>query len=286
MTASLTNISGTDRLVYAAQLAELLGDYRRVIDLMDRGIAADPTDPRLYRLRGHRYISLRRFEEARADFLRAVELIEGKPDEHEFYPEDTIDDIYALVIGDDEQKLPQHAPVDAETNTAYAGMYKSTLQASIWYHLGLSHYLLGDFNAAYEAFTVAAQKAIDTDTDFAALDWRFMCLRRAGRMDDAAALVADVQTDDIVSHEKAYLRRVQMYTGRISADELLAASGEGEAEERAAFATQGYGLANWYLADGDVDKALPILRRVVDEGFEYAFGRIAAERDLATLQRA
>ncbi len=77
----------------------------------------------MYRHRGHRYITLREFDKAIADFNKAVELIEGT------------DDIVE----------PDGAP-------NAAGIPTSTLHTNIWYHLGLAHYLKGDFAAALLAY--------------------------------------------------------------------------------------------------------------------------------------
>ncbi|HSJ62957.1 MAG TPA: tetratricopeptide repeat protein [Gemmatimonadaceae bacterium] len=48
--------------------------YREAIATFTRGIAVAPDDPILYRWRGHRYLSVREFERARADLERGLEL--------------------------------------------------------------------------------------------------------------------------------------------------------------------------------------------------------------------
>ena len=45
--------------------------------------------------------------------------------------------------------------------------------------------------------------------------------------------------------------------------------------------TQGYGVANWYIANGDSTKGNEILDRVLNSGYWAAFGFIAAEADVA-----
>jgi hypothetical protein len=45
-------------------------------------------------------------------------------------------------------------------------------------------------------------------------------------------------------------------------------------------ATQGYGVGNWYLVNGDAPKAKEIYDRVVAGNAWTAFGFIAAEADL------
>lgn len=45
-----------------------------------RGAALYPNDPWIYRHRGHRYISVREFDNATRDLERAAQLVVGKPD--------------------------------------------------------------------------------------------------------------------------------------------------------------------------------------------------------------
>ena len=51
--------------------------------MFSKGIALYPDNPKFYRHRGHRYISIRQFAKAQADFEKAAQLIKGKPDEIE-----------------------------------------------------------------------------------------------------------------------------------------------------------------------------------------------------------
>ena len=80
-----------------------------------RGIAKFPADARFYRHRGHRYVTMRQFDKAIADLTKATQLIAGKPD------------------------APEPSTADP------AVMSSETLHYAIWYHLGLAHYLKGDF---------------------------------------------------------------------------------------------------------------------------------------------
>ena len=57
-----------------------LGDYKKAIKIFSEGIEKFPEDARMYRHRGHRYISLRKLDLAIADLEKAAELIDGKED--------------------------------------------------------------------------------------------------------------------------------------------------------------------------------------------------------------
>ena len=48
-------------------------------------------------------------------------------------------------------------------------------------------------------------------------------------------------------------------------------------------ATQGYGVGNWYLYNGDEDRALEIFERIIEGTSWAAFGYIAAEAEVARM---
>jgi hypothetical protein len=50
-----------------------------------------------------------------------------------------------------------------------------------------------------------------------------------------------------------------------------------------ALATQGYGVGNWYLYNGDEKRAMDIFNKVVEGNYFSAFGFIAAEAELHRL---
>ena len=111
--------SSADAVIWLGRRLAYLGRFNDAIAAYTRGIERHPNEPRLYRHRGHRYITIRKFDLAIADLRRASQLIAGKPDAIE----------------------PDGAP-------NRAGIPRSTLQSNIWYHLGLAQYLTGDFTGA------------------------------------------------------------------------------------------------------------------------------------------
>src|SRR5688500_3654650 len=72
-----------DALIWFGRRLAYLGRYVEAIRTFSDGIQRFPDDPRMYRHRGHRYISVRQLDEAIADFSRAAELMSGRPDEVE-----------------------------------------------------------------------------------------------------------------------------------------------------------------------------------------------------------
>jgi tetratricopeptide (TPR) repeat protein len=210
-----------------------------------------PDDPRFYRHRGHRYIAIRRFDDAIVDLERAARMIEGRPD----------------AVEPDGMPNEKNIPL---TTTGF----------NVWYHLALARYLKGDFEAALAGWRKARDHARGIDDNIVALaDWEYMTLRRLGRTAEAAAVVAPVHAGMTLIENHAYLRRVRMYKGELRPEDLLADGDAGPLD----VATQGYGVGNWDLYNGDEARARATFQRVVDGPYWPAFGHIAAEAELARM---
>ena len=69
-----------DAWIWFGRRTAYLGHFRDAVEIYTRAIERFPDDARFYRHRGHRYISLRRFDDAISDLERAAILIEGRPD--------------------------------------------------------------------------------------------------------------------------------------------------------------------------------------------------------------
>lgn len=242
------NPSDPERIVWLGRRLGYLGRYRDAIDLYTKGIAAHPAYAKLYRHRGHRYISIRKFDNAIADFEKAVTLVKGQPDEIE----------------------PDGAPNKYNKP-------RSTLQDNIWYHLGLAYYLKGDFENALRSYQECMKiSTINDDMLVATADWLYMTYRRLGRTTEAAAVLQPIRQDMDILENDSYHKRLLMYKGLLAPDALLKTEGATDLD----IATQGYGVGNWYLYNGQKEKAREIFERVTKGTSWSAFGYIAAEADL------
>jgi tetratricopeptide (TPR) repeat protein len=222
--------------------------YRDAIDWFTRGIARYPNDARMYRHRGHRYITTRKFDLARADLEKAASLIRGTADQVE----------------------PDGAPNPS-------GIPRSTLHFNVWYHLGLVYYLQGDHAKAREAYLSCMAVSKNDDALVATSDWLWMTLMRLGRTDEAAKVLERISPKMDILENGAYHRRLLMYKGLEKPEALLGAA-DGDATT---LATQGYGVGNYYLVTGDREKARRVFTQVTSGQGWNAFGYIAAEADLA-----
>jgi tetratricopeptide (TPR) repeat protein len=241
-----------DAIIWLGRRTAYLGRYRQAIDIFSRGIEKHPGDARMYRHRGHRYITVRAFDRAVADFSKAAELVAGKPD----------------VIEPDGQPNSRNVPT-------------STLNSNIFYHLGLAHYLLGQFDKAADAYRQCLAFSKNPDMLVATTHWQYMTLRRLNRSSDAQALLAPITSEMDIIENASYHKLLMMYKGASTAESLVGAAAGLDA------ATIGYGVANWHLYHGRRDEAITVLREIVEKnaGQWPAFGYIAAEADLARLQQ-
>jgi tetratricopeptide (TPR) repeat protein len=244
--ADLERDPSAENFVWLGRRLAYLWRYERAIAVFTNGIRAYPDDAALYRHRGHRLITLRRFQPAIADLRQAAALVEGRPDEIE---------------------------LDGAPNAA--NIPRTTLHFNLWYHLGLAYYLNTDFVRAGDAFRRALDVSRNDDAIVAAADWLYMSLRRGGRDSEAAEVLGPIELEMDILENSSYHRRLLMYKGLLEPDSLLGA------EDELDLATQGYGVANWYLYNGDSAAAETLFRRVVDGDYWPAFGYIAAEAELA-----
>jgi tetratricopeptide (TPR) repeat protein len=239
-----------DSLIWMGRRQAYLGHYRTAIETYTNAIALHPDDARLYRHRGHRYLTVRELDDAIADFERAAELTEGRPDEVE----------------------PDGLP-------NALGVPTSTLQFNIWYHLALAHYVQGEFEEAL----VAQRRCLDVsehpDSVVATSYWLYMTLRRLGRDEEAAAVLDEISEDMEIIESSAYLNLLLLFEGERTYEDLVGPSGD---EATLQSTTTAYGLGVWHMLEGRTEQAHQTWERILTGRSQWpAFGYLAAEGELA-----
>lgn len=148
----------------------------------------------------------------------------------------------------------------------------------IWYHLGVLQFLRGEFADAAASFAKAQPIAPDAGELAGSTDWLWMSLSRAGRHDEAKAML-DRRLEKPVTN--AYARRLQLYRGEIGPDAVVTAADTDGVQ----VSTLSFGLGNWYLLRGDKAQARRWFERSMQsaEGWP-AFGFIASEAELKRIQ--
>jgi tetratricopeptide (TPR) repeat protein len=245
------NPKDAEAIIWVGRRYGYLWRFNDAIATFTKGIEMYPDNPKFYRHRGHRYLSIRQFAKAQADFEKAVTLIKGKPDEIE----------------------PDGAP-------NAAGKPRSTLQFNIWYHLALAHYLQGDYAKAYDAWVECMKVSKNDDSIVATSDWQWMSLMRLNRKAEAAKVLAPITPKMDILENTAYHRRLLMYKGLEKPEALL----DTKTPDPTQIATQGYGVANYYFVTGDTARARKVFETIVSGSGWNAFGFIAAEADLQRMK--
>ena len=160
------------------------------------------------------------------------------------------------------------------------GVRLDTTNYDIWYHLGVVHYLRGEFAAAAAAFARARPMAPNDSELAGSTDWLWMSLSRAGRRGEATAALGTLRDSLQVPAGYAYVQRLRLYQGRVRPEELIGPVDTSDIQ----LATLAYGIGNWYLVAGDTVRARTYFRQAVASGGWPAFGFIAAEVELARIR--
>lgn len=237
-------------IIWLGRRTAYLGEYREALSIFTEGIYKHPEDPRMYRHRGHRYITIRMFDRAIQDFESASELMRNMPDQVE----------------------PDGLPNELNQPT-------STLKSNVWYHKGLAHYVKGEYPEAISAYENALNLELTEDMRIATLYWYYMALRRDGQVEKAGTTISDISEEIEVIENDAYLDLLLVFNGVFRADQLMDSS-----ENPLQNATIGYGIGNWHFMNDREERAIEIWQKIYEDGNWPAFGFIAAEAELARLK--
>ena len=239
-----------EALIWMGRRIAYLGRYREAIEIYSDAIDLHPEDARLYRHRGHRYLSVREPEKAIADFARAAELTAGLPDEIE----------------------PDGLPNAMNIPT-------STLQFNIWYHRALAHYVQGDLEAALEAQRRCLEVSVHPDSMVATSYWLYMTLMRLGMEDEALEVLGPISEDMEIIESTGYLNLLMLFKGERTVEDLVGPSGDAATLQST---TTAYGLGVWHMLNGRMADAHQVWERILTGRNQWsAFGYMAAEGELA-----
>jgi tetratricopeptide (TPR) repeat protein len=238
--------NNADNIIWYGRRIAYTGDYRGAIEIFSEGIEKFSDDARMYRHRGHRYISIRQFDRAIEDLERAATLIDGTENETE----------------------PDGAP-----NALNIPI--SSLHGNTWYHLGLAYYLKQDWENAFRAYKNGFDAARNDDNRVSTTHWLYMIKQRMGDTEGAAAVLEPISAGMNVIENMSYHDLCLFYKGEKTAEELL-----GDGTDTASGAATVYGVANWYYYTGNEQRAEELLNGLLATESWAAFGFIAAEADL------
>jgi len=245
--------TNADSIIWLGRRTAYLGRFNEAIDIYTRGIALHPKDARLLRHRGHRYLTTRQLDKAIADFQKAYELTRNKPDEIE----------------------PDGLPNARNIPT-------SSLKSNIRYHLGLAHYLKGNFAKAAKLYAEDVAAARNVDTHVASAHWLYMSLRRLGKVREAEAVLVPISAKMDVIENTAYHRLLLMYKGELTPLDILPDQQNPTLEN----VSTAYGVANWHLYNSRKEEATKLFEQIRAVKSQWAsFGYLAAEAELSRAKR-
>jgi tetratricopeptide (TPR) repeat protein len=158
-----------------------------------------------------------------------------------------------------------------------------------YYHLGLAHYFLGEFDEAAASFDKARALAKNNDSLIDCSNWLYVSLRRAGKEQDAAPVLTRItpEVKNTEPHLYFYLRLLHFYQGQLTAQSVLPPppAGPEDLEGELAFDTVGYGVGNWHLYHHDPSEAAGLFRNVVKGEAWNSWGFIGSEMELIRGQK-
>lgn len=240
--------SNADHIIWYARRLGYLGRYTDAVEALTAGIRLHPTDARMYRHRGHRYLTLRCFDKAIADLEKAAALVKGQPDEVE----------------------PDGQPNEANIPT-------STLQTNIYYHLGLAWFYQKELAKATQAFAQCLALSKNNDMYVASANWLHLMYRIQGNESAACRLLNSIGPNMELLENQVYHQILMLYKYRTKAPDALATAQNEKGDVQGASYLYGlYRYLKWSGAKAEANSVKNTLLQTKQYG---SFGYIAAEQD-------
>ncbi len=223
--------------------------FQEAINLYSRGIVHHPKAPELYRHRGHRQITVRRFEAAIQDLEKAASLAQGKP----------------------RQVEPDGIPNKLNIPL-------SNLHYNIYYHLGVARYLSGNFSESVDAFRQSLAYADNDDLKVATAYWLVLCNLQLEKPNHVKQWLATIHPDMEIIENQAYYEQLLFFKNPNARNLSLTFD-----TLQVIDPTRYYGISLWKESTGDKALAALLRRQILNNTNWAYFGYIAAEADSARL---
>ncbi|MFH2111534.1 MAG: hypothetical protein ABIJ47_09790 [Candidatus Bathyarchaeota archaeon] len=249
----LADPDAPEKLLWLGRRTGILGRFNEAAVIYGEGVRRWPEDPRFYRFRGHRFAILRRIDLAINDFRRAVELIEGRPDEPELY---------------------------ASGGPSKDKMGVASFNWNVYYHQGFTYFAAGMLEEAAEAYRRCMEASDNLESRIATGHWLYMVLIRLGLRYEAELLLEEVEPGLSLVEVGDYYQTLLMYKGHFTPEAVL---GDARAEGPVRFVTRAQAVGNLYLAEGRKSEAVKVFREVHATGQWTAGVHLLAEAELLRL---
>jgi tetratricopeptide (TPR) repeat protein len=239
-----------EALLKTGQARDAFLQYGASIGIYTKAIQAFPNDPRPYRWRGHRQISLRKFDLAIVDLEKARSLA---PSSFEAAYYLGLAYYFSQRYGDAANEFARCVNMagkpDEFAKSLLPGMVScATMPQMPEYLVGLA-------------------------------DWHYRALRRAGRSGEAKELLSSIKDGLMLRSNESNYRDLRYFQGKLSEKDLLETQG-------IAYTNAASGVALNHLLGGRVGEGCTLLRKLSRDPNWSAFGVIAAEVELTKESRA
>jgi len=239
-----------EAMLKAGQARDALLQYNAAIGIYGKAMQAFPNDPRPYRWRGHRQVSLRKFDLAIVDLEKARALA---PSSFEAAYYLGLAYYFSQRYGDAANEFARCVNMagkpDEFAKSLPAGMVGcATLPQTPEFLMGIA-------------------------------DWHYRALRRAGRSGESKEILGNIKDGLQLRSNESNYRVLRYFQGKVSEKELLESTGIAYTNAASAVALQ-------QILGGRAGEGCTLLRKLSRDSNWSSFGVIAAEVELTKESRA
>ena len=233
---------------YGRKLADL-GRFQEAINIYAEGLIKFPESYKIRRYIGQRYLTTRQFDKAITYLTEAIT-----------YANDS------LLIEYEYSGLTLN-----NKKTVY------NVKFNIWYYLGLSYYMKGNYDKAISSFRRCEKYTNNNDLKVVIANWLYTAFAKIGNLDLAEAEIMSIPTNMrlIEIKSRKYHDLIMLYRGLVTPSILTKRNGID--------ADVGYGIGNYYLINGQVENAISAFNRVISTEQQERIGYMAIEKELRVL---
>ena len=232
---------------YGIKLADL-GRFQEAISIYEEGLVKFPESHKIRRYIGQQYLTTRQFDKAILSLSEAINYANGTP------------------VIESEYK-----------NLKYKKKTTYNVKFNIWYYLGLSYYMKGNYDKAISSFRKCEKYTNNNDLKVVITNWLYTAFAKIGNLDLAEAEIMSIPTNMRLVEIKSrkYHDLIMLYRGLVTPSILTKRNGID--------ADVGYGIGNYYLVNGQVENAISAFNRVISTEQQAFVGYIAIESELEVL---
>ena len=233
---------------YGRKLADL-GRFQEAINIYAEGLIKFPESYKIRRNIGQRYLTTRQFDKSITYLTEAIT-----------YANDS------LLIEYEHSGLTLN-----NKKTVY------NVKFNIWYYLGLSYYMKGNYDKAISSFRRCEKYTNNNDLKVVIANWLYTAFAKIGNLDLAEAEIMSIPINMrlIEIKSRKYHDLIMLYRGLVTPSILTKRNGID--------ADVGYGIGNYYLINGQVKNAISAFNRVISTEQQELIGYMAIEKELGVL---